>query len=349
MVTARINLDDVRSALHIADVADYYGLGRPGLAKRRLPSCPRCGADSSSKAIVINTVRNTWGHFGHGKEEGGDCYGDAIDLVAACEGLDTRRDFAAVLKRAAEIAGVDPDLTDAQRVVQRAERERQEADRQRQADREEATMVREAKLKASATWQRLARSRHNRAGKAYLQAVRELKAEALVEADHVRFDLLGNVCVPLYAPDDSELVNVVSRIISETNTGPKVLDLAGCPTSGTLCGRVLDIEAGSTVVIAEGVIDTLTAIRLWPDAVVLGAHGAGRMTSIVETVAPIVKTKAGKLVLVPDGDDVGQRCAIKAGEAALSAGLVMDETLIVIDLGVHHDLNAAHCAGWRPS
>jgi DNA primase len=136
--------------------------------------------------------------------------------------------------------------------------------------------------------------------------------------------------------------------VSEKNTGPKVLGLAGCPTAGTLCGRVAEITNGASVIIAEGVIDTLTAIHRWPGRVVLGAHGAGRMTRIVETVAPIVLAKGGKLVLVPDGDDVGQRCAIKAGEAALAAGLEMDRTLIVLDLGGYKDLNEAHCAGWKP-
>jgi len=37
------------------------------------------------------------------------CKGDALELVAAFEGLDTRTQFPAVLARAAQIAGVRPD------------------------------------------------------------------------------------------------------------------------------------------------------------------------------------------------------------------------------------------------
>lgn len=350
MSAARIDVNDVRLELRIEHVMERYGLhARKRGRAIRLPECPSCRLHSSSKAVWINTRKDTWGHFGHGKREGGSCYGDAFDLIAVCESLDRRRDWQRILEIAAKIAGVDArPLTDAERAERRAYHERMRAERDRLAEIEETKMLMEAKLKATATWQRLASQRRNIALRAYLRTARKLNPEPLIEADHVRSDLLGNVHVPLWSLDDGELVNVVSRAISEKNTGPKVLGLAGCPTAGTLCGRLAEIQAGSKVLIAEGVIDTLTAIQLWPDHVVLGAHGAGRLTQIVEAAAPIVHAKGGRLVLVPDGDDVGQRCAINAGEAALDAGLEMDETLVVVDLGDHHDLNDAHCAGWKP-
>lgn len=351
MVTAvRIDVEDVRAELRIEDVINRYGLkvrrhGRTLRAKE----CPRCRLPSSSEAIVFNPRKDTWGHFGAGKAEGGECFGNAIDLVAVCEGLDTKRDFVKVLEIAAKIAGVEArPLTDDERAARRAYREQQAAERQIQADAEEAAMLREAKLKAASVRQRLLRSRETRTScRGYLLS-RGLDGGRLLEGDHARSDLLGNPHVTLWSLDDSEPINVVHRVIDEKNTGPRVLGLPGCPTAGTLCGRVADITTGSTVVVTEGLIDTLTAIQLWPDHVVLGAHGAGRMALLVETVAPIIVSKGGKLVLVPDGDDVGQRCAIKAGEAAMAAGLEMDNTLIVLDLGAHHDLNAAHCAGWKP-
>jgi hypothetical protein len=99
----RISLDDVRAELRIEDVAARYGLGKRTGRTDRLEQCPRCGATSSSTAIVINYRKQTWGHFGRGKREGGDCYGDAIDLLSACEG---DPDFDRVLALAAGIAGV---------------------------------------------------------------------------------------------------------------------------------------------------------------------------------------------------------------------------------------------------
>ncbi len=346
--TAKLDVADVRSALRITDVVAHYQLKGRGSRRFRMNECPKCGQSSSSNAIEINPAKNTWGHFGHGKQEGGDCYGDALDLVAACESLDTKRDFARVLEIAAEIAGVDARIvSDDERAARRAERDRVAAERAAEAERQEAAMLREAKLKASRTWQRLAGGRNNFTMLAYLRS-RGLDGARLVDHDYVRSDYLGNVHVPLWSLDDSEIVNVVHRVIDETNTGPKVLGLAGCPTAGTLCGRVLDITDGASVIVTEGVIDTLTAIVRWPGRVVLGAHGAGRLAGIVETVAPTIRAKGGKLVLVPDTDDVGAKAAVRAGEAALAAGLEMDRTLIVLDLGEHKDLNEAHCAGWKP-
>jgi hypothetical protein len=347
---ARLNKDDVLAALNVEDVIRHGDLKvtNGGGSQHRLSECPRCHEKSGSKAIAIDKRSGAWLHHGRERGAGGECSGDLLDLLAAIEGLDSRRDFVELVECAARIAGVEArPFTEEERAERRAHRERVTAERQQAAEREEAMMLREAKLKASSTWQRHGRNRETRTCRAYLNH-RGLDGAHLVGEDYARSDMPGNVCVPLWSLDDSDLVNVVSRIVSEKNAGPKVLGLAGCPTAGTLCGRVAEITNGASVIIAEGVIDTLTAIHRWPGRVVLGAHGAGRMTRIVETVAPIVLAKGGKLVLVPDGDDVGQRCAIKAGEAALAAGLEMDRTLIVLDLGGYKDLNEAHCAGWKP-
>jgi DNA primase len=110
---------------------------------------------------------------------------------------------------------------------------------------------------------------------------------------------------------------------------------------------VQEIAKGVNTIVTEGVIDTLTAIVKWPGRTVLGAHGAGQLTAIVEAAAPRVKATGGKLVLVPDGDDVGKRQMVRAGEKALAAGLVMDSTLIVVEVAPHRDLNEAHCKGWK--
>ena len=75
----------------------------------------------------------------------------------------------------------------------------------------------------------------------------------------------------------------------------------------------------------------------------------GQLPALVEAAAPRVRDAGGKLVLIPDDDDIGKRQAIRAGEAALKAGLVMDKTLLVVEVTPHHDLNEAHCAGWKLS
>jgi len=347
-VTAATKLDveDVRDALDVEDIVSHFALKvRNRGSQLRMTLCPRCGDTSSSEAIAIDKRSGRWIHHGRERDAGGECSGDALDLVGACAGL---KDFPSVLALAAKIAGVEARaLTDAERAERRVFRQQRQAERQRQAEAEQIVIVREAKVKAASTLQRLARTRETRTCAAYLRS-RGLDGTRLLQDDHVRSDLIGNPHVTLWSLDDSEPINVVCRMITPVDGKPTHPGLYGCPTSGTLCGRILDIVKGSTVVITEGVIDTLTAIHLWPERVVLGAHGAGRMACIAETVAPIVLANGGKLVLVPDSDDIGQRNAIKAGEAAMAAGLEMDNTLIVVELGAHHDLNAAHCAGWKP-
>ncbi|MDX2091079.1 MAG: toprim domain-containing protein [Kofleriaceae bacterium] len=348
MTAVTLDLEDVRAELHVDDVVQKYGLRvRNRGSQYRLTECPCCKDSSSSEAIAIDKRSGRWCHHGRERDAGGECSGTLLDLVAVCEGLNPKRDFAKVLDIAAKIAGVDArQLTEAERAERRRYREQQALERQRQADAEEAAVFRESVLKASSTWLRTGRVRETRTMRAYLRS-RGLDATRIVEEDHARSDLAGNVCVPLWDLGDSEILNVISRIVSETNTGPKAKSLTGCSTSGTLCGRVADITKGASVIVTEGVIDTLTAIQRWPGRVVLGANGTGRMTRIVETVAPIVLEMKGKLVLVPHTDEPGQKAAIKAGEAAIAAGLVLHSTLIVIDVAPHKDLNEAHCAGWE--
>ncbi|HEX4455692.1 MAG TPA: hypothetical protein VH143_32750 [Kofleriaceae bacterium] len=329
----------MRDALRAEDVIAAYGLRARKLgATYRLAECPGCGSKSSSWAIVINTRKGTWGHFGHGRNEGGACFGDLIDLVAACEGFARRTEWRRVLDRAAEIAGVQA-VTDEQRAelhAQRIERERRAAAEERRADAER-------RERAAADWQALARRHHD--GEAYLQG-RGLD-HALVAGDLVRFSHAGDICVRLHDLVDGELVTVQRRLIAPSDPSRKCHTPAGGTTRGTLCGRIQDIGADDTIVV-EGVADTLTAIQLWPAATVLGAAGAGQLAAVVEAAAPAVRTNGGRLVLVPDDDDVGIRCAANAVIAARHAGLVLERTIELIDLGEHHDLNDAHRAGWEP-
>lgn len=64
--------------------------------------CPACGKD---KKFAVRKDKNKGGCLATGCE--GAMYGDAFDLVAYFEGLDITENFKPVLKRAAEILGVD--------------------------------------------------------------------------------------------------------------------------------------------------------------------------------------------------------------------------------------------------
>lgn len=342
---SRIDIEDVRAELRADDVINAYGLRvRRSGSKYRLAECPRCRASSGSHAIVINPDKGTWGHFGHGRAEGGSCYGDMLELVAACEGWDRRRDFAKLLEKAAKIAGVEArSLTDAERADRRVCREQQRAERDRQQQRDAEAALYGAKWRAAGEWYPLARE-HLDGGERYVRG-RGLHPRTLALRGHLRFTRAGDVAVPLFA-FDGDLVNVVRRVIAPFSPGDKIRVLPGCPQRGSLLGRVQDIGPGVTVIV-EGVMDALTAAQLWPDRLVLGASGAGQLHAVATEAAPLVRAAGGTLIIVPDGDEVGQRCAIRAGEAALAAGLVIDRDLLVLELP-HHDLNESHCRGWKP-
>lgn len=333
-MTAALNVDTIKTQLSGETVLEKYNPKQLRNGRRqglcyRLAACPLCGVESPRGAVVVYRKRDEWKWRHHGM----DCGGSMIDLVAAFEG---ERDIGKAIALAAAMAGVDP-MNEPTEV----EREAKRIARQVEIEREDQRRLRDARWHAAGDWHRLIRGRSNSAAMDYLRG-RSLRPRPLIEDGYIRFDNYGNIAVPLYA-FDGELVNVVRRRI--TPGEPKVFGLKDCPTAGTLSGRVQEITSASTIVV-EGVIDALTAIQRWPGRTVLGAHGAGQLRAVVEAAAPRVVAAGGKLVLVPDRDDVGQRQAYRAGEAAIAAGLVMDRTLLVVDVAPHHDLNEAHCKGW---
>src|SRR5690349_5904550 len=90
----RIEASDLRGAITAHEVIERYGLKakRRG-SQYRLSECPRCGDKSSREAIAIDASSGSWCHHGAERAAGGQCSGDIIDLIAACEGLDCARDF----------------------------------------------------------------------------------------------------------------------------------------------------------------------------------------------------------------------------------------------------------------
>ena len=278
--------------------------------------------------------------------------------------MDAQREFPAVLALAAELAGVAPcDATiSVDRTHRQSERQRAAVERQRQRDADDAERNERAVVIATAEWD--AMLRRKLAGEWSLE-YRGL--EVLIgRSDVVRYSLPGWPSVALHA-SDGRVINVVTRRFSDADVvppriapqltwphvirradEPKVRGLTGCPTMGTMVGRLDDITDNTDVILVEGLFDTLTAKAAWPMAVILGAHGAGNLPKIAALAAPLVKRHRGRLLLTVDADAAGERHSEAAGAAALAAGLVLDHDLLIVDIDGHHDLNDAWRAGWRP-
>lgn len=348
---ARPDFADVRAELTVTLVLGAYPSvrARRSRSQFRVRQCPRCGEQSKREAIAIDATTGAWCHFGRERSAGGECSGDLVDLVAALEGLDARRDFALVRKRCEEIAGVDCSTTsDSDRAARRASRERQAEERLKLAELEERERRERALVIAGEHWRGL-RRRH-RAGEIYLKA-RGIDPEPLIERHLVRFESRGDVAVALHTAD-GRVISVVRRVLAPREGAPKVLTLAGCPSIGTMVHALPDIVHGRDVVLVEGLTDALCASLAWPNAVVLGANGAGRLPRIAAAAASRVKLAGVRLLLAPDDDEVGARAMIEAGTAAVNAGLVLHRNLRVVDCGADtdaKDLADAWQRGWRPT
>jgi hypothetical protein len=329
---SRRTTDEVRAELTAADVIREYGLrGKPRGSQFRLRECPRCHEKSRREAIAIDTKTGRWLHHGHERDAGGVCSGDVFDLIAACEGLDCRRDFVAIMDRAKSIAGIDH--------VDEPQRERRK--RQAEARAAEQTIADLERLianrsTASSTWNTFLRFEGR--GMRYL-ASRGLDAGKLVDADAVRFAADGAV-VAIRDPEGNP-VNVARRLYEPTFT--KVMTMKDHSTRGTMIGAVASIYGECDVIVTEGVMDSLTARCAWPLAVVLGANGAGNLPKVVESAIARIKLAGARLSICPHDDEPGHRSAIRAGQIALAAGI---EPQIVEYHG--NDLNEAWQKGWRP-
>lgn len=326
--SGRLDAGEVRAAVTRELVVQHFNLevrGRSGgwWRGRACPSCSKAWRDLAGSGFCIG--KRGWTCKACGAK------GDLLDLLARLAGLDVRRDFTRVLELGARLAGTQPHATG-------------------KDSSNESTPRDDKRESASRVWSELLPD-HPR-GRAYL-AGRGLDVDALRARDLVRFcpfgwrpaDPAGDPAVALHDQDGA-----VQSIARRRTTGdePKTPGLTGRPASGTLVGHLGQIGPGMDVVVAEGVIDTLTAALAWPHAVVLGAHGASNVAPICAAAAPRVKAAGGRLFLVPDTDAVGREAARLGLQAARKAGLRLNRELVQIDLGEHADLNAAWCAGWRP-
>jgi hypothetical protein len=333
----RIDRDSVLEALRATAVLDYFGVkGRRCGREFRTRTCPACGERSRADTVAVNVETGHWRDHAHG------CSGDILALLAGLGELNVRTQFPQVLELAAQIAGVEPENTaPVERAQRRAAAERRTAERIAEQVAEDEQRRLAAIARATPQWGRMQTS--SDAGEAYL---RTRDVGKVAGSGVVRFDDAGNVVVALHTAD-GQIVNVVRRSIS--NAEPKILGLKGCPTAGTFIDSIDDITCGRDVVLVEGLFDALTARLAWPDAVVLGAHGASNIPKIAAAAARRIAFAKTRLTLVPHDDEAGAAAMEQAGRLALDAGLRFGRTLLVAELVPDaNDLNDAWRAGWRP-
>lgn len=338
-MVARLDADHVRLELGVERILDAFGLiGTKRNGWYRLRNCPRCGEKSSREAIAIEASSGRWLHHGHERSAGGVCSGDLFDLVAACEGLDTRKAFGRIVARCAELAGMGGGVADPE-LEERTRRrlEERQAEEQRDAVRRQAAAVAAAEY-----WDAL--QDHHDAGEVYLTR-RGLDPYPLIHAGAVRFSTAGDICVAIRG-SGGRITTVATRFL-DPGDRPKVLVRWGTTTAGTMVDAVPSIVHGRDVVVVEGVMDALTARAAWPNATVLGANGAGNLAKVVRAAIRRVVLATARLILVPHDDEPGIRANTAAGVVAMGAGLQLGRSLLVQELPAG-DLNAAWAAGWRP-
>lgn len=347
-MTPRLDKNVISDALRPSMVLTSHGIAFIRRGKQVIfRICPTCGERSRADTVSANEETGAW--FCHAHQ----CRGDILAMVAGLGGLDLRAGFAKVLESAANIAGVSGTADTSGPLRQRATAPKPPPLH------DDIERIAGSHQIAAPLWGILASE--SDAGSSYLKK-RGLDRTAL--GDAVRFPPNGWPSVPLFA-FTGELVNVVTRRFPGSEPvsrrispeldwpflvrhvdAPKVRGLAGCTTKGALVGRLRDAESRD-VVIAEGVIDSLTAIQAWPHYAVLGASGSGNLPEIARRVAPLLRTNGQRCLIAADGDDAGEQAAAKA-IAFLRSGGVPPCRIEVVDLGSAHDLSSAWESGWRP-
>lgn len=340
-MSATIDIDEVRAALEVRAVLDFYGWKVKRESDELVSRACPARSDHSRDAFKINQTSGRWQCFPCGTN------GDLFDFIAGAERLSTRDDFPAVVAKAAEIAGVGPStLSTEERRAKRAEWQQRQREAERRERDERRARDAAAVPTATAHWESLLAG-HPR-GHAYLveRHVDEI-CEISEFGDVIRFDPnhAGSPATPLYARD-GQIRNVVARRVPELGE-PKTPGLKDCPTAGTLINAVCQIAPDRDVVITEGVMDSLTARLMWHGAIVLGAHGAGNLPKIAKLAAPAVAAAKTRLLVVPHRDRRGYETAMQACSMAVDAGLsIRRGTLAIVKHGAK-DLNDAWRSGWR--
>lgn len=330
MGTPHYDKDVIRDALDVRRIFERYGLKmRRSGTWYRTHECPGCGSGQSAAFAV----HENGGFICHRCDLRGH---DALSLVALLEGLNVEREFPSVLQTAARIAGINPsERPDPAWIEQRRRERAQRAANQRASERQRRQHARDI---AAPLWESLTH-RHPE-GEAYL-ASRGLEA-FIGRSDVVRFDWAGNIRIPLH-DYRGRIVSVPGRRIKPESSADKIVFMRDCPTLGTF-GRWPDIKPEhKTVCLCEGLIDYLTGLVMFPDDLVLGAHGAHNIPKIAQGLAPDIKQHGLQLCFVPhigDRKGAGIKAVGAAIDAATKAGLPMSK---IFGFHVHYgDLNDYH-------
>jgi len=345
-MTHCIALEHVLALLRPSDVIAACGIDARERGRAwRLRTCPGCGAKLTGRgmqpsqwggAIYCRRRDGSWRWTHHGHQ---GCAGDLLDLVAVTERLDRRRDLPKLLEVAGKIAGItpsDPNLERKiaeQRAIDRARRECEEAER--------AAAI----AAMPERWEAL--PRRSLIGEHYLKTRGIDPAELRAQGDSVRFSEDGAVAVAMRSlTDDGAILGIQYRVPLEKGFDSEPWSASD---ESALCGRLAELDRGGVdvAVVVEGLTDTLAARLAFPTCAVFGAAGAGNLENVAEAVAARVVDVGGWMLFVADNDDVGIRHGIEAVRAAQEVGLVLDQNLLLVDLGGHHDLADAYAAGWR--
>lgn len=336
----------IRALLTPAMVLDYYEVRRRGRMQWSVQLCPSCG-QLKRGSVSIHAESGKWKchHCG--------AHGGLLDLVGGYAGIDAKTSFHRVLGLAATIAGVPHGVADEDysKLL--------EDHRVRRAAQVAAEDGRRARMRARmpSIWEQL--DRRSVPGESYLRD-RNIDPEVLRARDAVRYSHVGDPAVRLRDLATGEVTGIQYRML---RGDVKLTCQPWSQASGAcLLGRVADLEQTRLAIVVEGLADTLVAHLLWPDASVFGAPGAEQLEAIGSTVGSAVARCRGRLLVVPDDDDVGVKHTTRAVIAATTAGLELvdqlrehDEAKMqIVDLGLnlagqrHHDLADAWAHGrWR--
>lgn len=338
----------VLASLSVEDVVQHFQI--PGRWRGRWLRSRRCPtSDHDTDAFGIATD----GHWHcHACNSGGDL----LRLIAVASQLDMKSDFPRVLEIAAEIAGVQEDTFGApppkpQRPPIAVLPPLQER-------------IALAKRRAAWVWGRLMQHHEfpRSASDGYLSLERGLSAAFLREREDlretplriegstqpedlqrlVRSFAVPGVALPVRSVDDGQLVDIRIRRFEPRDEQPKIVGmLGGVTVGGSEHGSVpqlvgcyghperIDPGFSQLVVVAEGAMDYLSALCLWPDAQSLAAVDAGSIALVARHVALDLATYPGSRMLIVEQNDAPG--VHKDGTARLGAA----------DRSINEDVNAA--------
>jgi hypothetical protein len=116
------------------------------------------------------------------------------------------------------------------------------------------------------------------------------------------------------------IVDIGFRYLGVPSSNPreKALLLPGVKAKGLAFARPLPAEPPDTLVVVEGMTDTLGATLLWPDAYVLGAPGGGMTAQMIDGYADLIRGR--HVVIATDMDEAGNAYAELGIDAAWACG-----------------------------